>query len=52
MYLKQGTGRKVYRNGSFAPTRGTVNPKGYIKREVKRRNRMQMIRRAARKRIG
>lgn len=31
------TGRTVYSNGSFAPTRGTVNPSGYIKRESEKR---------------
>jgi len=30
-------GKKVYSQGSHAPTRGTVNPTGYIKRELKKR---------------
>ncbi len=30
-------GKKVYGQGSYAPTRGPVDPKGYIKRELKRR---------------
>lgn len=30
-------GRKVYSSGSYAPTRGTVNPSGYIKRESEKR---------------
>lgn len=33
------TGKRVYRNSSFAPTRGTNNPSGYIEREL--RNNMQ-----------
>lgn len=31
-------GKKVYGQGSFAPTRGTVDPSGYIKRELRRRS--------------
>ena len=30
------TGKRVYRMGSFAPTRGKVNPVGYVKREMKK----------------
>ncbi len=30
-------GKKVYSQGSHAPTRGTVDPSGYIKRELKKR---------------
>lgn len=31
------TGNRVYRMGSYAPTRGTNNPTGYLKRELKKR---------------
>lgn len=30
------TGKRVYRMASHAPNRGTVKPKGYIKREIKK----------------
>jgi len=30
-------GRKVYGQGSYAPTRGQVDPRGYIKREIKKK---------------
>lgn len=39
MFNRFAAGRKVYANGSYAPTRGTVNPKGYIKRELKKKAR-------------
>lgn len=29
-------GKPVYRNGSFAPNRGVVNPTGYVQRELKK----------------
>lgn len=37
MFNRFAAGRKVYGNGSYAPTRGTVNPSGYVKRELKKR---------------
>lgn len=37
MFNRFAAGRKVYSRGSYAPTRGTVNPSGYIKRELKKR---------------
>lgn len=37
---KFGSGKKVYGQGSTAPTRGTVKPGGYIKREMKKRGNM------------
>jgi hypothetical protein len=30
-------GRKVYIHGSYAPTRGPVKKKGYMQREIRRR---------------
>lgn len=38
VFNKLAAGKKVYGRGSYAPTRGTVDPSGYIKREVRRRN--------------
>lgn len=37
MFNKFAAGKKVYSHGSYAPTRGTVNPAGYIKRELRNR---------------
>lgn len=36
------TGKRVYRMSSHAPTRGTNNPKGYVERELRNRNKPQM----------
>lgn len=38
-FNKLAAGRKVYSNGSHAPTRGKVKPLGYIKRELKKQRR-------------
>lgn len=37
MFNRFAAGRKVYSSGSYAPTRGTVKPAGYIKRELRKR---------------
>lgn len=37
------TPRPIYRNSSFAPTRGTNNPQGYIMRELAKRAKIGML---------
>lgn len=37
VFNRYAAGKKVYSSGSYAPTRGTVNPSGYIKREMLKR---------------
>lgn len=44
-------GKKVYGSGSYAPTKGTVNPTGYIKRELKKRGVQQTQRRSINEQI-
>lgn len=49
-YQPFATGKKVYSNGTNAPTRGTVNPAGYIRREM-RSNRRSGLAKAAINRV-
>jgi hypothetical protein len=37
------TGKRVYRMSSYAPTRGTNNPKGYVERELRNRTKPQKV---------
>lgn len=50
-YQPFATGKKVYSNGTNAPTRGTVNPAGYIKRELTNGPRRSGIAKAAINRV-
>lgn len=45
-------GKKVYGQGSYAPTKGQVNPQGYIQREVERRNKQALANRGGVSRVG
>lgn len=38
MFNRFAAGRKVYGQGSYAPTKGQLNPQGYIQREIRKRN--------------
>lgn len=48
MFNKFAAGRKVYGQGATAPTRGQVDPGGYIRRELSRRNTQQGVSRVGR----
>ena len=37
------TGNRVYRHGSSAPTMGTVDPTGYVERELRKRNMLETM---------
>src|SRR5690349_5234025 len=42
-FNKFAAGRKVYGQGATSPTRGTVDPSGYIKRELARQSNQQGV---------
>ena len=43
MFTPLAAGKKVYAQGSFAPTRGTVDPQGYIQRELAKQQSVSSI---------
>lgn len=42
MFNQYAAGRKIYSNGSYAPTRGQVDPNGYMQRELRKRQQVAM----------
>ncbi len=52
MFNRFAAGKKVYGQGSYAPTRGQVNPQGYIQREIKNRNQQALAGRGGVSRVG
>ncbi len=52
MFNRLAAGKKVYGQGSYAPTKGQVSPQGYIQREIKKRNQQALSQRGGVSRVG